>query len=489
MALFTKYRATFTEQGVSHQLDLLVDVGSDPGVTTISCSDLRLRFSLANSELLYGSLSYLLSMSLFVSDTIAEDIASTLAVGPGLLRCRLTRGSVVIFTGLVEPYQITRSVDTASSYKITLSAADYQSAHKKISVSRVDVGIETVYTWLFERILNDSTSGGVWHAWRPNGAAPSVAVPTGMLGTEFDPAIASDEKIFDLNQKLAQLFQFVYGWSVSLGYPALTHSERFLASGTKVTGATKTATTVVVQGVVTTLAEGTITYANGGYGYFRVLADSVALNPATSDNLIGKEFDINLDWDLTSTAASDIKGLTYRDGTASAYTNATYVDPADNAFNPDLDEAIKFVVRSTFRYGNKLFFVDIANRLLDPLFCFWLVLPTSSHLVRARYGELDLLKPRVQGAELVQLSETGTCVLTVTVTDQGGLYTDGIFKFSDIDTGEQYQYDIFVSAVGPFTLRAPYGTWSLGFYVGGTLNQSLSVTLSTATDSETFDLV
>jgi hypothetical protein len=96
---------------------------------------------------------------------------------------------------------------------------------------------------------------------------------------------------------------------------------------------------------------------------------------------------------------------------------------------------------------------------------------------------------RTLGAELVQLSETGTCVLTVNVTDQGGLYQDGIFKFSDIDTGEQYQYDIFEPAVGPFTLRVPYGTWSVGFYISGSLNQSHSVTVSTATASTTFDLL
>lgn len=489
MALYTKYRATFTEYGVSHQLDLIVDAGSDPGVTTIQVNDVKLRFSLANPDLLYGSLTYLLSANLFVTDTIAEDIADDLAPGPGLLRCRLTRGSVVMFTGLVQPYQIAKSVDPAPTYKIAISAADYQSAHKLVTVSRVDVGIETVYTWLFERILNDSASGGIWHAWRPNGAAPSVAVPTGLLGVEFDPAVMSDAKIFELNQRLALLFQFVYGWSTSLGYPALTHVERFLSSGQKITGSTKTATTNIIHGVVTTLASSSLSYANGGFGYFRVLADGVAINPATSVNIIGKEFDVDLEWDLTSTAASSVKGLTYRDGTASALTNATYVDPDDNAFNPDLDEAIKFVVRETFEAGNKLFYADFANRLVDPLFAFWLILPTSSHLVRARYGDLDISSNRTLGTELVQLAETGTCAITISIEDPDSAWTDGVFKMNDIETGQQYLYDIFEPAVGPFTFRLPYGTWELGFYVGGSLNQSISLTLSAPTQTDTFTLI
>lgn len=488
MALYTKYRATFTLYGVSHQLDLVVDAVSDPGVTAISASDIKLRFALANTDLMYGSLTYLLSANLYVTDTIAANIASDLAPGPGLLRCKLTQGSLVLFTGLVQPYQIVRSVDPAPTYKISISAADYQSAHKLVTVSRVDVGIETVYTWLFERILNDSTSGGIWHAWRPNGAAPSVAVPTGLFGTEFDPAIMATSKIFELNQRLALLFQFVYGWSTSLGYPALTHIERFLADGYKITGSTKTATTLVVQGVLTTLAESTSSYAGGGYGYFRVLADGVAINPATSVNVIGKEFDVDLEWDLTNTASTNIKGLSYRDGAEVAYTNATYVDPANNAFNPDLDEAIKFVVRETFETGNKLFYVDFANRLIDPLFVFWLILPDSSHLVRARYGELDLTSNRTLGAELVQLSETGTCDITISIADPDNAWTDGVFKMNDIETGQQYLYDIFEPAVGPFTWRLPYGTWSVGFYVGGVLNQSLSIILNSNTQSDTFTL-
>lgn len=485
MALYTKYRATFTEFAVSHQLDLIVDAGSDPGITTIEVSEVRLRFSLENRELLYGSLNYLLMFQLHVTDAIASSLASDLSLGPGLLRCKLTRGSVVVFTGLVEPYQITRSIDTASAYKITLSASDYQSAHKRVSVSRVDVGIETVYSWLFERILNDNTAGAIFHEWRPNGAAPSIAVPTGLFGTEFDPAILSTSKIYELNQKLALLFQFVYGWSVTLGYPILMHAERFLKDGTKIEGSTRTAVELVVQGVITSLAAGSSSYANGGYGYFRVLADGVEINVPTSDNLIGREFDVDLPWDLTSFAASDIKGLTYRDGTPVVYNYATYVDPSSVADDPDLDEAIKFVVRSTFRYGNKLFYVDIADRLLDPVFPFWLILPTSSHLVRARYGELYFDSKRTVACELVQLSETGSCDLTVSIEDQG-FVGEGLFAMIDIETGQTYNYDAFVGRAGPFTWRLPYGTWNIGFYIGGSLEQSASVTLSTATDTYNF---
>lgn len=485
MAFFTKYRSTYTENAISYQLDLIVDAGSDPGVTSIKVSDVKIRFALANAELLYGSLTYLLSANLFVTEAIAEDIADDLALGPGLLRCRYTRNSVVMFEGYVEPYQILKSVDPAPQYKITISASCFQSRAKRVSVSRLTSGISTVFVWLFET-NGGASAGGIFHSWRA--LAPSVAVPTTLFGTEFNPAIMNDSKAFDLNQRLALLFQFVYGWSTTLGYPVLMHSERFLADGTKIEGSTRTATTLVVQGVVTALASGQGSYANGGFGYFRVLADGVELNTATSDNIIGKEFDVDLNWDLFNLASASVKGLTYRDSpTVLVYNSATYVDPASVATSYDLDEAVKFVVRSTFKNGNKLFYADFANTLIDPVFPFWLILPLSSHLVRARYGELDTYSNKTLGAELVQLSETGTCALTVTVQDPGGAFTDGIFRMTDIETGQLYVYDAFLSKVGPFTFRLPYGTWTLGLY-NGPLLQSEPVTLSTPTDTLLFTI-
>ena len=413
MPYFVKYRSEWTgHDSVANKIEILVNESVAPTVQTFKTGiNISQPFRYSNPDLLYGQVNHSLKFDMIATSTVIDLFAGDLATGIGLIQCVYTRAATKVFAGVIMPFQIRRTMAGDDYLKVDVSAVGGLNVTKNITVDRYTTAspVTTVFAWLFEDtdticFAQAAGKGGLWHSWRPEEQAPSVGVPVGLVGVEFNPDLFADAKVYDLNNALAELFQFVYGWSVDLGHYVLMHVERFLAAGSVIQGGTRTATTLTIDSFTDVEVSGMKSYAGQGFGYYEVKMDGVQLEPVTSDNLYQPEFKKDLKWDGTSSVAV-AKGLSYVDGaTDLTYQVSSYVNPAANATLYGHDEAVVFIVRSTFGNGNEIIYCDLPGDIIDPVFPFKITAGGKIYTVRARYGTIDWYKKGSFGLECVVLA-------------------------------------------------------------------------------------
>jgi hypothetical protein len=467
MSYEIKYQAQWVDnRNQFWTLDVLTDEVSPPAINTFTVKEgVTIQYELANRTNLYGLCGSNLKFTAYFSPAQLTLLnADIRANGSVLILARLYRNGALFFDGFLLPLAIRRPLDAEQVIPLSMSFAGSWGASKNITVDRLTSvsPVQTVYTWLFQSVFTGATSGigTIFHDWRPEGQAPSVAIPTGLFGTEFNPDLYADDTVLELNEALAELFQYVYGFSWRLGLNTLMHMERFLEDGVRIEGSTRLAINIkpqLIDRIADDKGEASIQISSPGYGYYRVLADGVELDPPTDDNTRQPQYDRDLRWNLTDHATTGTPaGLSYRDApTYLIYANATYVDPSTPATAYLLTEASVFVIRETLGKGAPIIFAVAPSDLIDPLFPFWMCFGGTAYLVRARYATLNLSWNRTEALQCLVLAEEPSGYIDVTVA--GGV---GVVSIDDFwDTGRNYPGDAvrFEVPPGTYTVRATNG--------------------------------
>jgi len=423
MAYFTKYRSEWTERGNTYQCDIRVDESSQPAIQTFDVTEsVNLRFDMANRETLTGMLNWYLSVNgVFDSATLLSLSDDIRTQGSILILCNLYRNDKLFFEGYLQPINVSRLIDSFAKTVYTLKFSGNISISKNITTDRITTvsPTTTVYVWMFETVpgfifSSVNGKGVVAHDWRPLGQAPSSGFETGFLGVEFNPNLYQDDKISDLNDALADMFQYNYGFSWRYGQYGLCHIERIPENVYMIEGSSRTFVWTFPQLINAVDIGSTINNDGLGYGYYEVLADGAERGAPVDLNTFAPEYRRDLRWDMVSDTPA-VKGLNYNDSVVDlTYDSATYVNPASKATDYDIEDAMIFVVREYFGLGSDVIYATLHRDIVDPIFPMWIATESGGYFVRLRYGQLDLSWNKTSRVEAVVLSRSDTYTVSIT---------------------------------------------------------------------------